>query len=123
MPLIVHYRWEGKSKKALCGAHRHGHRPRLWGRDWCLVPPPLPKERILELVDQGHLAIPCPLCLAKIAEARSSADKKAEERPPRGFRYWEERPGDGGDDRRSEDGWHGRGHAHEEDAADAAAGD
>jgi len=105
MPSIVHYRWED-SKRAVCGAHVHGRLARLWRRDWTLVPLPLSKERVVELYEQGHRAIPCPLCLAKIAADRASADQKSEQRPPRGFRYWEQKPED-------EDG--NPGHLHEDE--------
>jgi len=96
MPSIVHYRWES-SKRAVGGAHVHGRRARLWRRDWCVVPQPLPKDRILELYDEGCRSIPCPLCLAKIAEQRAAAEQKAEQRPPRGFKWWEQKPDDDGD--------------------------
>ncbi len=88
MPTLIHYRWES-SKRAICGAHVHGRRPRLWRRDWCVVPEPLPQERVAELHERGHRAIPCPLCLAKIAADRGAAERKSEPRPPRGFRWWE----------------------------------
>jgi len=85
---LIHYRWES-SKRAVCGTHVHGRRARLWCRDWCLVPRPLSKERVVELYEQGHRTIPCPLCLAKIAADRAAAEQKAEQRPPRGFKWWE----------------------------------
>lgn len=114
MPSIVHYRWED-SKRAVCGARVHGRRARLWRRDWCLVPQPLPKERVVQLYEEGCRAIPCPMCLAKIAEARAAAEQKAAERPPKGFRWWEQRP----DDDRAK----GRGHLHEDGWDGEYAGD
>ncbi len=96
MPVIIHYRWED-SKRAICGARVQGHRARLWRRDWCLVPQPLSKERVVALYEQGCRAIPCPLCLAKIAEQRAASEQKADVKPPRGFKWWEPKPEDGED--------------------------
>lgn len=113
MPSIMHYRWED-SKRAICGARVQGHRARLWRRDWCVVPHPLSKERVVQLYEEGHRAIPCPMCLAKIAEQRAASEQKAVERPPKGFRYWDPKAEDEALERHGrvhEDGWGGAEHA------------
>jgi hypothetical protein len=75
--MLLHYRYEGHQRKAICGtdigaARRRGELVRLWKRHYG-PQPEIPYRALSRLLEENY-TVPCPACTAKASISTHGID-------------------------------------------------
>jgi hypothetical protein len=84
--MLVHFRYEGKARRTLCGQRwRPGRRPPVWRREWsvCELPDATPEQ----VASRSRHS--CPAC-ANTAAANARASQQRQAPQPRLRRHFSE---------------------------------